>query len=257
MNKIIGIYKITNPKGAVYIGQSNNIERRIKDYMRCDCKGQRKLYHSLNKYGYESHTFEVIKECLESELNYYERYYQEYYNVLDMDLGLNLKYTALDGKSGKLSDETRSRISDGNKGKQTPKHWLGKNLSEDHKRKLSEVRKRNFESGKITSWNKGKTGVYTNETIKKMTKNLHTKEVRKKVADKKRGIKHSEGHKAKIRESCKGINSKKVINTESGVIYHSGKEAWDLNKYSLNILYTSFLQKLRGKRKNNTPFKYL
>jgi hypothetical protein len=29
---IVGIYKITSPSGKVYIGQSINIERRIKEY---------------------------------------------------------------------------------------------------------------------------------------------------------------------------------------------------------------------------------
>ena len=37
---MIGIYKITNPKGKIYIGQSINIENRFKVYKRYNCKGQ-------------------------------------------------------------------------------------------------------------------------------------------------------------------------------------------------------------------------
>lgn len=34
-----GIYKVTNPKGKVYIGQSSNIENRFNDYRAYKCKG--------------------------------------------------------------------------------------------------------------------------------------------------------------------------------------------------------------------------
>ncbi len=52
MKKIVGIYKITNPKGKVYIGQSVNIKKRWGDY-KClhNCKEQKMLYNSFIKYG--------------------------------------------------------------------------------------------------------------------------------------------------------------------------------------------------------------
>ena len=59
---MIGIYKITNSKGAIYIGQAVNIERRKKDYSRAGCKSQRKIYNSIKKYGWKDHTFEVLIE---------------------------------------------------------------------------------------------------------------------------------------------------------------------------------------------------
>ena len=48
-----GIYKITNPNGKVYIGQSIDIDKRWNKYKVKNCKPQIRLYNSLNKYGGE------------------------------------------------------------------------------------------------------------------------------------------------------------------------------------------------------------
>ena len=66
---MVGIYKITNPKGKVYIGYSKDIENRFKYYKRLNCKGQRKLYNSLKKYGPDNHIFEIVEECNLVDLN--------------------------------------------------------------------------------------------------------------------------------------------------------------------------------------------
>ena len=86
---MIGIYKITNPKGEVYIGQSIDIQRRFN----CHGYSKRKngkLNDSFLKYGKENHKFEVIEECLVELLNERERYYQDYYNVLENGLNKSL-----------------------------------------------------------------------------------------------------------------------------------------------------------------------
>ena len=107
---MIGIYKITNPKGKVYIGQSININKRFKQYQSlCNSKSQIKLNRSLNKYGIKNHTFEIIEECDLELLNERERYYQELYNVLNK--GLNCRLTKSDDKFGNLSEETKLKIS--------------------------------------------------------------------------------------------------------------------------------------------------
>lgn len=133
---MIGIYKITNPKNRVYIGQSVDIKARLTQYKRLDCKNQPKLYNSLKKYGFKSHTFEVIHYCDIEELNELERYYQDLYDVLNK--GLNLKLTETNDKSGKLSEETKRKISLIHKGR---KHTdeARRNMSKARKgRKLSE-----------------------------------------------------------------------------------------------------------------------
>jgi group I intron endonuclease len=107
---MIGIYKITNPKGRVYIGQSVNIEKRKKEYSsQINCKTQPKLYRSLIKYSFCDHIFEVVEECKIEELNVKERYWQEYYNVLEE--GLNCRLTGAEGKSGKMSKHSIQKMS--------------------------------------------------------------------------------------------------------------------------------------------------
>jgi len=108
---MVGIYKITNPKGRVYIGQAVCIEKRKKSYEKLKCKGQPRLYASLVKYGFSKHTFEVIEECKVEELNEKERYWQDFYDVLSKE-GLNCKLTKTTDRSGKHSQETVYKQSD-------------------------------------------------------------------------------------------------------------------------------------------------
>jgi hypothetical protein len=48
---MVGIYKISNPNGRIYIGQSTNIELRWGKYSKLHCKDQPSLYLSLKKHG--------------------------------------------------------------------------------------------------------------------------------------------------------------------------------------------------------------
>jgi len=105
----IGIYKITNPFGKIYIGQSRDIKRRFDHYRWLHCKGQRKLYRSLKKYGVNSHKFEVIVSCEIDELNKLERFYQDFYNCCDRNVGLNCVLTKTDLLPVFVSKETRDR----------------------------------------------------------------------------------------------------------------------------------------------------
>lgn len=97
---MIGIYKITSPTKKVYIGKSINIERRFKNYKRLACKTQPILYKSLKKYGAENHKFEIVCECIESELNNLERYYQDLYSVINKN-GMNCILTITDENKSK------------------------------------------------------------------------------------------------------------------------------------------------------------
>lgn len=112
---MIGIYKITNPKGRIYIGQSINIESRFYNYSIASCHKQRRLHNSLLKYGYLNHKFEVIEECSIDELNSKERHYQEQYDVLSA-MGLNCVYQCTNEKRKVISSEVKNRISIGNSG---------------------------------------------------------------------------------------------------------------------------------------------
>lgn len=107
---MIGIYKVTNPKGKIYIGQSINIENRFKQYKMIDksCIGP-KLFNSLIKYGYENHIFEIIEECNLEELDNKEFTHKQ--KILknsnwEQVLFLQLK----DKQGGNRSQETKEKI---------------------------------------------------------------------------------------------------------------------------------------------------
>ena len=129
--KISGIYKITAPTGKVYVGQSTDIKKRWHQYKKDFFKKQYKLYYSIQKYGYENHEFSIIEECDELELNLQERFWQDFYNVVEE--GLNLTLTNTEEKRKVFSQETKDKISSAQK---------GKTLTLEHKQKLSEARKK-------------------------------------------------------------------------------------------------------------------
>jgi len=56
------IYKITSPDNNVYVGCTSDFEKRKAKYRLLDktTKGQRILFLSFNKYGYENHKIEII-----------------------------------------------------------------------------------------------------------------------------------------------------------------------------------------------------
>lgn len=123
---MIGIYKIINPKGKIYIGQSTNIEKRWKSYKTLHCKGQVKLYNSLKKYGYENHIFEIIEECDISILEERETYWKLFFQVLDVPS----LCCRIDGKFGYDSIETKLKKS---------KALLGNNYALGHTKSLEVI----------------------------------------------------------------------------------------------------------------------
>ncbi len=226
--KKIGIYKITNPKGAVYIGQSIDIDGRWNRYKSLRCKEQPKLYNSFNFYGVESHTFEILKECEPHELNYYERHFQEYYDVLS-EYGLNLRLTGIDGKSTIISEETRKKIGGKSKGN---KNFLGKKHSEETINKMRKPKPKGF-ADKISKVKKG------------CSLSINTKE------------KISESHLLFYKNGGENPAWKKVINTQTNETFNSCKQCWEANKDFLGVAYPTFKERLNGRKKNNTIFKYI
>lgn len=108
---MIGIYKITSPSGRIYIGQSIDIEKRFRNYKYSICSIEQPILHnSFKKYGWESHIFEVVFECEISELNKFERHYQELYQCVS-DKGMNCKLTNTSDKTCVLSESTKKKMS--------------------------------------------------------------------------------------------------------------------------------------------------
>ena len=74
---MIGIYKIENLiNGKIYVGQSNNIERRFSQHKSpYEQKrfSDKPLYKAFQKYGIENFSFSVIEECTVEQLNEKEK----------------------------------------------------------------------------------------------------------------------------------------------------------------------------------------
>ena len=148
--RICGIYKITNPNGRIYIGQSINIKWRFSNYRRIDkcVKSSIKLYRSLIKHGSENHKFEIIEECDIDVINERERYWQEFYNACSAE-NLNCILTSTKDKKGisrPISDKQKQQISAVHKGKILSELTIERIklarskqiITEEHKRKISE-----------------------------------------------------------------------------------------------------------------------
>lgn len=85
------IYKITNTvNGKVYIGKTKDPEKRWQRHLYfARAHKNRKLYDSMNHYGYETFQFEVIEACDDEEIDDRERYYIAQYNATDANYGYN------------------------------------------------------------------------------------------------------------------------------------------------------------------------
>jgi hypothetical protein len=86
-------------------------------------------------------------------------------------------------------------------------------------------------------------------TLKRVT----TKETRLKMSKARKGRKYTDEHKEKTRLSMLGKNCKKIINSNTGIIYNSIGEA----AKSIGISRNALNLKLTGKSKNKTGLNYL
>lgn len=150
---IIGIYKITSPSGKVYIGQSINIFKRFKQYIRFDCKKQIQLYNSLKKYGWENHISEIIETCFIEHLDEREVFHkQQFINKFEWSNALFCQL--IDGRGGCRSEETKQKISKSQKGN---KYSLGIKQTDEHKNKrfsksLKPILQYDLEENFIKEW---------------------------------------------------------------------------------------------------------
>lgn len=126
-----GIYAIINLiNGKLYIGQSNNIQKRIRNHLILLRNGNHyngHLQSAWNKYGEDNFDYVVLKECSVDELDYYEIKYIAEYKTADRACGYNL---GAGGHRCSRSEETRKKLSIALKGRE---------IKESTRRKLSQV----------------------------------------------------------------------------------------------------------------------
>ena len=82
----MGIYKITNLKtDECYIGQSVDIYKRWTDHCKAglgiDAPAGNKLYKSMQEYGLQNFSFELLCQCSKEELDEKEKYFIELYQA--------------------------------------------------------------------------------------------------------------------------------------------------------------------------------
>lgn len=76
---MVGIYKITKKSnGKSYIGQSNDIKRRINEHQ---SKNDLAIDKAIQKYGIKAFTYEILEECTLDKLDEKEVYWIAYYNT--------------------------------------------------------------------------------------------------------------------------------------------------------------------------------
>lgn len=81
---MIGIYKITNNiNGKIYVGQSNNIQRRFSEHQNRGATSRIPVDVAIQKYGKENFSFEIIEECSIEQLNQRETYWITYFNSIE------------------------------------------------------------------------------------------------------------------------------------------------------------------------------
>jgi group I intron endonuclease len=185
---MIGIYKITNPKGKVYIGQAVNIDRRKQVYegLYPSLKKQPKIYNSIKKYGWKNHIHELIEECSTEQLNEKEIYWKKYF-IDNFGWKDALFCNLYDTGGGPKSESTKEKISQNKKGtKGYPKGVkrpsnFGESLKSEERNK------------KIGEGNKGKKKPQTGIKLK--------------------GIPKTEQHKQNISNSSRGKtrNNKPIL----------------------------------------------
>tara|TARA_B100001741_G_C16418795_1_gene535163 strand:+ start:177 stop:878 length:702 start_codon:yes stop_codon:yes gene_type:complete len=155
---IASIYKITAPNGKSYIGQNlPGVHAKLKakpgrvslslklyglkDRMKQHCKNNSNctlLRRSIKKYGWENMKVEVLLQCAQEQLNYYEQQMIKAWDTLAPN-GLNC---TTGGEAGKrLSMETRQNISKGLRqavleGRMVMPSFSGRKHTEETKQKM-------------------------------------------------------------------------------------------------------------------------
>lgn len=93
---MIGIYKITNKNnGKIYIGQSDNVERRISEHKKYRIPT---IDDYINVLGVENFNFEILEECSKEDLDQKEQDYIEKYN--SKENGYNIQLGGFNNSQG-------------------------------------------------------------------------------------------------------------------------------------------------------------
>jgi group I intron endonuclease len=229
--KVCCIYGIKNKTdNKIYIGQTINLENRIKDHMKRlsnEKHWNNYLQRAWDKHGEENFEFIVLEECEENKdiLNEKEIYWIKKLNSTNKEFGYNGEHGGSANK--KVSEETREKMS---------KARMGKLLSDGTKRKIREklrnriVSEETKEKHRILSSgeNNPMYGKHLSEETKKKLS-----EINKGRESPNKGNKFSDEVKGRLKITNSGENNgrfdKKIKNKSSefiGVCFHKQSGTW-------------------------------
>ena len=183
---ITGIYGFRcRTTGKWYIGQSFDINDRWEQYKKLKCRGQRKLYNALVKYGYDDFETCVIELCDEDIpqeiLDKKETAWIKHFNSVDR--GYNLR---AGGSRGRHSNETKSKMSTS---------AMGRKLSDETKQKL------------VDAWTIRRTKPISLSTRQKIsianTGQTRTTQTKRKISESLNGKSKTDTHRKNLSEAVK------------------------------------------------------
>ena len=139
------IYKITNPKGLVYIGKTKSVENRFNQYQYPSKDINTLLYQSLHQYGFDNHKVEILEEVQEKLGKSKEVLYISLYNSFQAGLNMNAGGGGVDFHT----PETKLKIKESKigwkpskeRGIKIGKKLKGKPKSKETKEKISKALK--------------------------------------------------------------------------------------------------------------------
>jgi len=216
------VYKHTTPSEKVYIGITS-LKVSERWMYGNGYKHNQYFYRAIKKYGWDNIKHEILFEGLtKEEAEQKEIELIRFYKSNDSEHGYNIENGG--NSKGKVSEETKRKISEGNKGKilsletriKISKGNKGKTLSEETKNKISASL-----TGKTHSKEKGIKIGLSQLGNKRALGSKRTEEQKRKLSNALKGKKHSAEHNKHMGEA----HMHSVICVETGVIYNSIKNA--------------------------------
>lgn len=192
--EISGIYKFTNKlKNKVYIGQTNNLKKRISEHLKDYIKGDSYFYRSIKHHGIENFEVEILIQgkFSKTELNQMEISFIRLFKSNNPTYGYNMTIGG-DGISGfKHTEESKEKIK---------KTSLGRKQSSESIKKTVESRK----------WYK-----HSNETKEKIRNKHLGKKQSEETKEKLKGRIVSQETREKLSKSLKGKLKGRVFSSET------------------------------------------
>jgi group I intron endonuclease len=264
-SEVVYIYLILDPRDNFkgYIGKTVDFKKRKRQHLLVNENNKKCAWIKKLKSLGMTPEFVVLDCIAKEDWEFWEKYWISQFKTWGFNL-MNHTEGGMPGgyfKGGKHRENSKKKISEN-----SAKFWLGKEFSEEHKRKLSlshKGKKLSLEHiEKIkghTPWNKGKEGCFSEESIKKMSdahsgENHHnfgkklSDETKKKLSQSKIGDKNpmfgkkkNENFKNTVRDKLSGSkspNSKTVI--QYSLEGEFLKEWGSINEISRELGFTSW-----------------